>query len=242
MSKQKSQELTSIHDAKAGLIRLAERMGFRYFIYVAGRSFAPQRGGHDIWANTPRIITQLPLGWTETYHKNDFGRIDPILPLTLKSRLPFVWCTDKLYHDATLEQRQFISTAHDFRVNRGLTIPVYGPFGDLALFSYISDVSEQEFVKLVASNGHNLYIASLYHHQIISKLKDRDQTNVSLTVRESEILIWTAVGKTMSEISTIIGISSKTVEFHIYNLMKKLDVYNKPQAVAKAITLGLISP
>lgn len=40
----------------------------------------------------------------------------------------------------------------------------------------------------------------------------------------------------------ILGLSEKTVQYHLYNSMKKLDVYSKPQAVAKAILLGLIKP
>ena len=38
----------------------------------------------------------------------------------------------------------------------------------------------------------------------------------------------------------ILGISERTVKFHIKNIMQKLDVVSRPQAVAVAIEQGLI--
>lgn len=62
-----------------------------------------------------------------------------------------------------------------------------------------------------------------------------------LSPRESEILSWLAVGKTAWEISVILNISSKTVEFHKGNILKKLDAVNTQQAIAVAFSIGAIS-
>ena len=37
-------------------------------------------------------------------------------------------------------------------------------------------------------------------------------------------------------------ISECTVNYHIYNIIKKLDVQNRPQAVAVATHLGILDP
>ncbi len=54
-----------------------------------------------------------------------------------------------------------------------------------------------------------------------------------LSNRESEIMDWVKMGKTNDEIATILCISSCTVKNHIQNVFKKLDVYNRLQAVSK---------
>jgi DNA-binding CsgD family transcriptional regulator len=53
-------------------------------------------------------------------------------------------------------------------------------------------------------------------------------------------LNWVKDGKTSWEISLILSISTNTVQFHIKNIMWKLDVVSRPQAVAVALQTGLI--
>lgn len=61
-----------------------------------------------------------------------------------------------------------------------------------------------------------------------------------LSEREMEVLRWMAAGRTTSETAAILGISSRTVTFHITNTLLKLDAVNKTQAVVKAVMLNLI--
>lgn len=63
----------------------------------------------------------------------------------------------------------------------------------------------------------------------------------SLTNRELEILKWAVIGKTSWEIGRILSISERTVKFHFKNTYKKLDVINRSQAVAKAVSHGLVA-
>lgn len=61
-----------------------------------------------------------------------------------------------------------------------------------------------------------------------------------LTARECEVLRWSAAGKTADEIGQILGITERTVTFHITSSLTKLNVANKTQAVAKALLLEMI--
>jgi DNA-binding NarL/FixJ family response regulator len=63
----------------------------------------------------------------------------------------------------------------------------------------------------------------------------------TLTVREREVLQLTAEGKTSSEIAACLHISSRTVENHRSNLMRKLDLQNQSELVRHALRHGLIS-
>ena len=60
---------------------------------------------------------------------------------------------------------------------------------------------------------------------------DGDQ-RVWLTEREAEIMEWVALGKTNGEIGGILNLSSFTIKNHMQRIFKKLDVFNRAQAVA----------
>ena len=57
----------------------------------------------------------------------------------------------------------------------------------------------------------------------------------ALTTREREVLKMLAEGKTVRVVATILGLSSKTVDAHKFNLMRKLGIHNKAELVMWAI-------
>lgn len=60
-----------------------------------------------------------------------------------------------------------------------------------------------------------------------------------LSNREVEIVNWVGMGKTNPEIGRILGISEFTVKNHLQRVFKKLDVYNRTQAVGKLKAMTL---
>jgi len=57
----------------------------------------------------------------------------------------------------------------------------------------------------------------------------------TLTTREREVLKLLAEGKTVRRAATDLGLSSKTVDAHKFNLMRKLGIHNKAELVMWAI-------
>jgi DNA-binding NarL/FixJ family response regulator len=57
----------------------------------------------------------------------------------------------------------------------------------------------------------------------------------ALTTREREVLKLLAEGKTVRAAATVLGLSSKTVDAHKFNLMRKLGIHNKAELVMWAI-------
>jgi len=49
-------------------------------------------------------------------------------------------------------------------------------------------------------------------------------------------------GRSTTDISDILHISSKTVEKHRANVMKKLDIHNMVEMVKYAIQIGIVGP
>jgi DNA-binding NarL/FixJ family response regulator len=61
-----------------------------------------------------------------------------------------------------------------------------------------------------------------------------------LSRREREILLLLAEGKTEPEIAAALVLSRKTVATHIQNMLRKLGVHSRTQAVAAAYREGLV--
>jgi DNA-binding NarL/FixJ family response regulator len=66
--------------------------------------------------------------------------------------------------------------------------------------------------------------------------------HVALNEREIECLTWSARGKTSPEIAQIVNISKRTVNFHIENACRKLNVATRTEAVVKSTSGRLIDP
>jgi DNA-binding response OmpR family regulator len=65
---------------------------------------------------------------------------------------------------------------------------------------------------------------------------------IALNAREVEVLTWSARGKTSPEIGQILGLTKRTVDFHIDNAREKLGAATRTEAVIKAATGRLIEP
>jgi len=61
-----------------------------------------------------------------------------------------------------------------------------------------------------------------------------------LTAREREVLKLLAQGKTVRSAASMLGLSTKTVDAHKFNLMRKLGVHNKAELVMWAIQRKLV--
>ncbi|MDR3438216.1 LuxR C-terminal-related transcriptional regulator [Telmatospirillum sp.] len=78
------------------------------------------------------------------------------------------------------------------------------------------------------------------HQALLRNQNNGKAPDILLSNRESEVLNWLKLGKSSWDISMVLGISERTVNFHVYNLMRKLGAINRPQAVAIAVSRGLI--
>ena len=65
---------------------------------------------------------------------------------------------------------------------------------------------------------------------------------VQLNDREVETLTWVARGKTSAEIAQILGLTKRTIDFHLDNARTKLGAATRTQAVVKAAAGRLIEP
>ena len=74
----------------------------------------------------------------------------------------------------------------------------------------------------------------------LDRIEDRASGVASLTPRETEVLALAADGLSGPDVAHELVLSVTTVNTHFKNIYEKLDVRNRPGAVAKALRLGLI--
>jgi len=61
------------------------------------------------------------------------------------------------------------------------------------------------------------------------------QSELGLTAREAEVLLWVAQGKSNGDVSAILGCSEKTVKQHLGSIFEKLGVENRTSASLVAV-------
>ncbi|MEC3860272.1 LuxR family transcriptional regulator [Mesobacterium sp. TK19101] len=181
------------------------------------------------------------MDWRQHYGELGLHEIDPTLYQSARSVAPVDW--SRFRRDDSFAK--VFENARDFGItDRGLTVPVRGPYGDCGLLSITRDCGDDEWAKLKAKIMGNLQMAAVHIHDAVasSGLLFSTLGRTSLSSREAEILQWIAMGKTQSEIGDLLTISTRTVEVHLRSARTKLSALTTPQAVGRGILYGIIEP
>jgi len=70
----------------------------------------------------------------------------------------------------------------------------------------------------------------------------RGASHESLTPRQREVLQLLAEGRVMKQVAEVLGVSTRTVAFHKYEVMRRLRVKTTAELVQHAVRMGLIRP
>lgn len=213
--------------------------GFDHFIYAA-RIPTSLVSPHYI------IINGYPDEWRNHYVECDYIRIDPTVSHCFSKITPIYW--EHIIKTTCREDKnvdKLFCEAGEVGLRNGISFPIHCIHGETAMFSLASALKvnkSRDHIQQSVASGH---LFASYVHEAIVRVPDNgllSRLNSELTKREKECLLWTTEGKTSWEISRILNIAERTVVFHINNAVKKLNVCNKQHAVARAISLGHITP
>lgn len=176
-----------------------------------------------------------PSEWLEVYTRKNFYQIDSIVKENFTNfRLQRWKDTFKKYSTP----KEFLYHAEDFGLKDGFT---HGQKNFMhntgSLFSIAGDSIEY-------SNRTEMILEVVmpHFHQAITRIADKGcKSDIrTLSKRELEVLNWLKKGKSSWDISMILSISERTVNFHINNIKQKLGAVNRLQAVAVAVQHGMI--
>lgn len=123
----------------------------------------------------------------------------------------------------------------------GFVLPLSERAGETAVFKALAQMTLAEWKTQEAAVIRECRILANYFHSHVLRINGHDaERELLVSARELDCLKWTAAGKTAWEASVILGISERTVRFHLNAAREKLKCSNTTQAVAKAIVNQLI--
>ncbi|HEC98037.1 MAG TPA: LuxR family transcriptional regulator [Nitrospirae bacterium] len=181
------------------------------------------------------VNINYPVEWIEIYLARKYQEIDPV------AKENFTHFRLQRWSDTYRLQGpppEFISLAEDFGLREGYTHGARNfEASEGSLFSLSGNSIEHNnrtevILKLIVPHFHQTLVRIIGH--------DKRKNRVPLSPREKEVLNWIKVGKSTWEISVILGVSERTVKFHVCNVMQKLDAVTRTHAVAIALEQRLI--
>lgn len=183
------------------------------------------------------MLNGWPPDWFERYVQERYYQHDAVTRHAIQTTREFYWddVPQKLRDGAMAKRVK--GEAAEFGLCTGYVVPVYTSRSWQAVMS-LGGSSRLELNE--REEGAVLMIAH-FANRTARQLLGEPQDHVPLTPREREVVTWTAMGKTVWEVSVILSCSQSAVKKHLYSARNKLDASTNPQLVAEAIRKHEIS-
>jgi len=217
-------------DVFAILSKIASQIGFSFCAFGMRMPLPISR---------PKVfaINNYSPAWQRLYAQQSYLEIDPTVAHGLRSVLPIIWSDDVFRDTRPLWEE---ARAHGLKVGWAQScFDAQGVGGMLTLARSNDNFSINE---LRANSAKMTWLAQAAHTSLARLLvpKLMPEPAIPLSLRELEVLRWSADGKTSAEIGDIMNISEHTVNFHIKNSLVKLTATNKTAGVVKAAMMRLL--
>lgn len=183
------------------------------------------------------VNVSFPDGWLREYMSRDYFQVDAVLKENFTNYQVQSWSSArKRLHRLD----EITSLGMDFGLREccthGVRFAATGKKGSMFCFAGKAMEKNRRAEAILKYVVPHLHMA-LSH---VSGTSRSEAGTAVLSSREKEVLDWLKQGKSSWDISVILDISERTVNFHVYNIMQKLGATNRPQIVAIAARLGLI--
>jgi DNA-binding CsgD family transcriptional regulator len=213
----------------------ANQLGFDTFVYAL-------RIPSNFSSSRLVLLKGYPEQWLDHYFTNAYYEIDPIIAYCTEYVTPIQW------HDLpkipSTRSIQMMNEASEFGLKAGITMPMHSPHGEMGVLSFALNRPETTSREITQHAMPYIQILAGYIHEAVRRVLNLEDLNqeILLTAREKECMKWAADGKTSWEISRLLNLSERTINFHLNNATQKLHASNRQHALIKATLLGLIHP
>lgn len=220
------------HTIVALLRQLTIQTGFDYFRLALMSPSTIQRP--DV-----TIFNGCPQAWVDAYTQANFFAIDPVVHRGMEQSTPILWA-DLLVQGACDEQSLAVMTlAQEAGLRDGITFPWHGANGHVGLLSLITCTprTREQWLSAVPFLS---WLSMHIFEAVVRVCLVGESSHDALSLRELEVCRWAAEGKQTSDIAQILGISPRTVTFHLNNVVTKLGASSKCQAISWALKQGVV--
>lgn len=187
-----------------------------------------------------QVLSGYPQEWQFAYAQRGYMAVDPTVSHCQSQTTPLVW-SPQAFIDAGATE--LFEEARVHGLDYGVSVPIHEAAGVKTMVSLVRDKplnsSPHEEAELVKAGE---LVGNMAHFSFRRLLRPqiRGVLPRQLTPSEITVLRWVANGKTAWEIGSLMNVTEATVNFHMKNAMRKLDVVKGPQAIAAAFRLGLL--
>ena len=176
----------------------------------------------------------------ENYLAERWYEVDPILTATARAIRPFCWDDVAASNQFSPRQVSLLDECKRMGVHSIIVMPFQRRNGGRDVVSISSrHAGPRDPRRLPVLHAVCAQTWWRYCELVGSRTVDEGEPPI-LTAKELEILRWIKHGKNNVDISEIMSLSPKTIEYHIGNIFKKLGASNRTAAVVLAIKNRLL--
>ncbi|MEP7328620.1 MAG: LuxR family transcriptional regulator [Betaproteobacteria bacterium] len=216
---------------------LLRRFGFDSLSYFVTTHVSGMVTGEMLW-------TTLPRAWSLLYRREAHVARDPRLVPSRRHLAPFLWSASGYATDGRV--RRFLDDAHRFGIASGVVISLHDSPSNWVTVTFdaaVDPVSTVRRDEIAAHQGELFLIAIGLHQSMLTHTNvhtPRRHVDRGLTFRERDCLSLAARGLTSADIGARLCVAERTVNFHFRNIKSKLGAINRPEAIARGISLGIV--
>lgn len=228
-------------DLAPAVLGIVHKLGFDGFLYATASYHLRPNNDERIF-----YFTTLPRDWVMRYDQQAYVECDPRVLYSFESALPLVW--DQVSERGKNPRTDaFLLDAAAHGVASGVAFPVYAGYPARTLVSLSSSIpviDDARRSRISSSLGDIVLFGQLFHEVFVKGGIENGIVpqfeGAPLSARQRQCLQLAAHGMTGAEIGFKLGISERTVTFHFGNIVTKLGVLNRSEAIAKGIAQGII--
>jgi DNA-binding CsgD family transcriptional regulator len=227
-------------DLTPTILQVTRELGFDNFMHGVSLSVSPKSESHSF------VYTTLPMEWVAMYDQRAYLEVDPRIQFGIESSLPFIW-DQQSARGRSPATDAFLNAAAEFGVASGISISLRDPKlrgGITALSSGRPSIDDAFREQITERIGDIMAFGQYFHELFIANILEFNLPplwqGAPLSARERQCLLMAANGLTSAEIGLKLGVSERTANFHFSNIISKLGVLNRKEAIARAVASGLI--
>jgi DNA-binding CsgD family transcriptional regulator len=212
---------------------LATSLEFDGFSYIVLGSPATQ----------PRILehwTSASGSWTARYAARGYHLVDPRVTMTRNRSVPVAWSCRIGANDR--HASEFLEDAQRHDLRGGVAWSAFDTRVGRAVVAWDSRL-DAHTIPVGARLATIALLAGIVHEALVAHCSPSTPARAAptLTDRERACMALVARGMTSADVGMKLGITTRTANFHVGNVMAKLGAVSRGEAIARAIAANLVS-
>ena len=184
------------------------------------------------------LVDAWPAPWSTAYVERGYYPDDPIARHTRQSVSPFAWSDVVVDPERWPRAGEVMAEAASMGLVSGFSVPIVSGTGEQSCLTMGG--REVDADPAARKAIHVAGLMACAHALTLATPRRRSVVRVLLTPRERDIMQWIAAGRSNDDIAEILGISERTVRFHLTAVMDKFGSANRTQAVVDSLRAGEI--